>query len=806
MALLLVPALLGVLAGSAVARTSFQPRVGSALGLEPKYGTDSDENVSPSIPAAYHGGLVMRDVTIHTVFWAPAGYQFDGSPGPGVPGYEALIQQFFTDVAHDSGTTTNIFSLLDQYGDRSGVGRYDIDYDAAADSVADADAYPPRFRQCASPSGVATCVTDLQLQQELDKLIGSGGAGGSGSRGLSNIWFVFLPPDVDECTGAGACGTTEFAGYHSEFDLGHGVTIYAAIPDPLIEFTPPPGSDPEGNPEAESTIDTIAHETIEASTNPLGNAWMDPNGFEVADKCEQGPEEGAPLGYAANGSPYNQVIDGHEYLVQDIWSNVIGGCVQSSTTVASVPVLHSVDLTQFSPSIRGSIGAPGRVPVTVGLVRAGVSVALAQTESRADGSWGPVILRGRDGRPQAVGDDRDVLEIFYGFAANSPAPDDIAIGDGGNPFTEAGWTGWFDLDNGYAVHTHGGAGIVSLGPCGQTGVMSLRVGGTLAPSPTELCSTESDAADVSVGHLGAGTALTLTDEDNRGEYALRPAGTLVNLTVTLGEPGSVSALGNSQLAFTPTGFPTCTAFLRIRTVRCSGLVPGARYTLIRGGRAIGHGRAGGSGVVTIVRLAVGGGNVVTLVDAAGRRLTSLHVAHLRVDIIGDQTEIAGGTCEADDYWGRPLTRPPTGSQIGLGPAGSGTLCPSSGRAKGLPTVDIAQTDDFSGGQTVTQVPDIMSTSPIQDETLYGSFIASAQSGLPGPHGTVSATGAPVALTIRAAGVGGSGHPVFHAVNVDTTAGVTVSGLSPGAYVATWVLHDANGDTRTVTSRFVDETL
>jgi hypothetical protein len=800
-ALLIVAALLGALAGSAVARTSFAPRVGSALGLEPKYGSDSDANVSRGIPVAYHGGSVMRDVTVHTVFWAPPGYEFDGSPSAGVPGYEALIQQFFADVGHDSGTTTNVFSLLDQYGDHSGVGSYDIHYDPAADSVADGDAYPLRSRQCPSPSGVATCVTDLQLQQEVDKLIGSGHPA---ERGLSNIWFVFLPPDVDECSGPGVCATTEFAGYHSEFDLGHGVTIYAAIPDPLIELTPPPGSDPEGNPEAESTIDTVAHETIEASTNPLGNAWMDPNGFEVADKCEDGPQQGTPLGYAADGSPYDQVIDGHEYLVQDIWSNTIGGCVQGSTTVASVPPLHTVDLTQFSASVRGSIGAPGRVPVTVGLVRASVPVALGQTETRADGSWGPVIMRGRDGRPHAVGDDRDVLEIFYGFAKGSPPPDYIATGDGGNPFTEAGWTGWFDLDNGYAVHTHDGAGTVSLGPCGQTGVMSLRIGGVLAASPTELCSTESDAADVSAGHLGGGTPLTLTDEDNRGEYLLRPAGTLANLTVALGESGSVSALGNSQLAFTPTGFPTCTAFLRIRTVRCSGLVPAARYALVRGGRAIGHGRAGSAGVVTIARLTVRGGDVLTLVDAAGRRLTSLHVAHLRVDIVGDQTQIDAGTCEPGDYWGRPLTSPPTGTEIGEGPAGSGTICPNGGSARGLSTADITQTDDFSGGQTETQVPDIESTSPIQDETLYGSFLASAQSGLPGPHGAVSATGVPVALTISVARASGSGHRVFHAANVDTAQGVTVAGLSRGAYVATWVLRDAAGDTRTITTQFVDE--
>ena len=31
---------------------------------------------------------------------------------------------------------------------------------------------------------------------------------------------------------------------------------------------------------------------------------------------------------------------------------------------------------------------------------------------------------------------------------------------------------------------------------------------------------------------------------------------------------------------------------------------------------------------------------------------------------------------------------------------------------------------------------IESTAPLQDETLYGSFVASAQSGLPGPHGAL----------------------------------------------------------------------
>jgi hypothetical protein len=788
-ALVLSLAALGILAGPALARGTFRPRIGAAMGIEPVAGSQ-EIAAGPSTPVVYHGGSVMRNVTIHTIFWAPAGYHFDGSPSPGVLGYEPLLQQFLADVAHDSGTATNLFSVLDQYGDSSGPGRYRISYDPAADSIDDTDSYPPRSRQCASPFGVATCVTDLELQQEIDKLIG---AHDPAERGLTNIWFVFLPPDVDECTNAGECGTNAFAGYHSLSNLGHGSTIYAAIPDPMIELTPSPGSDPEGNPEAESTIDTVGHETIEAITNPAGSAWMDPNGVETADKCEGAPTDGTPLGFASDGSPYNQLINGHLYLIQDIWSNAVEGCVQRSNATGSPLPLHTVDLRQFSSRVSGRLGVARRVPVTVSLIRAGTAlVALARTETRADGSWGPVALRGDHGTPHALGDDRDQLEVFYGSSRSSPTPDLIQTGDGGNAFTESGYTGWFDLDNGYAVSRTG----VTLGPCSQTGVLSLRIGAAFSDPPAELCETESDAAIVRVHGVGLGTRLTMSSEDNRGESARSPNGALVKLTVSLGEPGSVSALGNQQLPFGPTGFPTCTAFLRTGTVRCSGLVPGARYTL-----ADRQARAGADGVLDVGGLAPRGGEVLQLTNRSGRRLSSLHVAHLRVNITGEQTRIASGRCQPGDYYGPTITRPPTSAAVGDGIAGSGTVCPADGHANGLSTADIAQTDDFSGGQTETEVPYIASTAPIQDETLYGAFDASAQSGLAGPSDSIVATGVPVALTITRAA---SRRPVFHAANVDTARGVRVGALTPGPYVAHWLLRDANGDTRTATTRFVDE--
>ena len=764
----------------------FRPRIGFAMGIVPKYGTQPEITSGRNWPVVYHGGSVMRNVTLHTIFWAPPGYHFDVSPSPGTLGYEPLVKQFLADVAHDSASpSTNVFSTLPQYQDGQGHGSSNISYNPATDSTDLTAPYPSLSAQCASPAGVATCVTDLQLEQQIDQMIGPNAAS---SRGLTNIWFVLLPPNVDECTMPGQCATTVFAGYHSEFDLGHGSTVYVAVPDPLVEFTPPPGSDPEGNPEAESAIDTIAHETVESITDPYGTGWMDPDGLEAGDKCEAGPQQGTPLGYAPDGSPYNQLINGHEYLLQYMWSNAAQGCVQDSSATNSPLPLHTVSLRQFSSSVSGSLGVAQSTSVHLALIRGSTVVARAHTSTRPDGTWGPVQLRSSKGAPHAVGDDREGLAVVYG---NSQQPDLIATGDGGNPFTQSGYTGWFALDHGYAVNRDN----VVIGPCGQTGVLSLKVGFTFTEQPEQLCGGETDAAQVSTGALSIGTPVTLTSSDNRSESALEPNGSLVRMTISLGEPDSVTSAPNNQLIFTPTGFPQCSAYLRIGAVRCTGLLPRTRYML--GHR---HATAGDGGAIFVSGLRLRSGEVLSLTNSAGRRLTSLHVAHLRVAIIGNETRIASGTCQPGDFYGPPLTSPPVSSLVGLGVFGNGTVCPASGKAKGLSTKDIAQTDDFSGGQTVTTVPLIESTAPIQDETLYGAFIASAQSGLPGPHGATVATGAPISLTITRAV---SERRVFYARNVDTASGVAVV-LTPGPYVAKWVLHDANGDTRTVLTRFVDE--
>jgi hypothetical protein len=99
------------------------------------------------------------------------------------------------------------------------------------------------------------------------------------------------------------------------------------------------------------------------------------------------------------------------------------------------------------------------------------------------------------------------------------------------------------------------------------------------------------------------------------------------------------------------------------------------------------------------------------------------------------------------------------------------------------------------------VPDVEDTSPLQAETVYGGFTALADPGLPGPNNSVLALTDTVALSIAPAG---GGAPVFSSGNVNSASGVAVPALTPGTYAATWVVTDKNGDTRTVHTRFVEQ--
>ena len=829
-----VPCLvMALFVSSAWGKPVFHPRVGGALGLIPPVNSQArfgsqDVATGALTPVTYHGGAVMAGgITVHAIYWSGGTNPFQGQPSGAPANYTGMLDRFFTDVAHDSGRTTNVFSVLPQFAEgltRSTItpGQYNITYNPAnpADRIVDNHPYPAKADQCASPNSAAVCITDGQVQSEVDRIVQS--TPGT-PRGLHNLWYVFLPPGVDECITPGVCGTNAFGGYHSVSDVGHGVTIYAITIDPLIETSVAPGADPQNYPDAEVAVDIAAHETNEAMTDPEGVGYMDPNGFEIGDKCEFGPQRGTPIGFAPNGSPYNQLINGHQYLLQEMWANADNAgspdCVQQTTNTSNPLPLPQVSFTQFGSTVSGNIEAstPG-VGVKVTLMRADaggnpVPVAQAAGTTAADGTWQVSLA------PHAVGDDRDEIDVEYSHnGAPSPGHQVILTGNGGNPFTESGWTGWTALDNASFLTNDPSVGgpSLSMSPCFQTGVLAATFNGATLAGPngegmTDTCNTQTGIATLPLPR-NAGQADVVTDSstDNRAFSppngpTPNPVGGLVKLTVPVGEPDAVSLFTSPMAFFTPSGFPTCGADLEGRSLTCAGLVADGNYTATDGG-AHASGTADGHGVLS-VPLAVRGGNVVSLSNGA-RNVTTLHVANLRAAIAGAQTVLSGGTCAPGQYYGPPLDAAPTNGSAGAptavagGAALTGEICPVSGSATGLPSTPIVQTDELSGGQTQTEVPDLENTTPLNGELVAGGFPAIGQSGFPGPNNSVTPDASSrISFTVTPAGGGGA---VFTAPNVNSVNGTPVPALTPGSYNATWVITDLNGDTRTLMTRFVEQ--
>jgi len=261
----------------------------------------------------------------------------------------------------------------------------------------------------------------------------------------------------------------------------------------------------------------------------------------------------------------------------------------------------------------------------------------------------------------------------------------------------------------------------------------------------------------------------------------------------------VSSFANPFLVIPQGGFPSCTGDLEAKAVTCTGLVPGETYTLTDGTMST-SGQPGATGTVS-VPLAIKGGDTVTL-STGSRTLTTLHLARLRAAIKGNQTLLSGGRCQPGEYYGPPVTAPPTSATPGSitgGIALTGQICPLNGTAAGLPASTIAQTDELSGGQTITEVPLIVSITPPNGENVFGAFTARARAGFPGPDSTVTPNDARITLRITR-----SGKTVFSAPNADKKGGVHVSGLRPGTYTAIWTLIDANGDTRTAVTQFIEQ--
>jgi hypothetical protein len=307
-------------------------------------------------PLIWHGGAVMGTaqtgpLVITPIFWTPAGH-------PMAADYQSLITRYVNDVAAASGSTSNVFSILPEYFGSDGSIRYDIQ---AGTPIIDTNPLPANGCKLnsrdttaiyADGSGYDACLDDAQVQTQTNSVV----AAQKLPVNLSHIYVMFLPKHVEACFNPGpttnaknACTinyqpSAAFCAYHSQAPNS---LEYANMPFPIylspVGFTcgsnariafPGVIETPNNNPDADTEISPTSHEVNELITNPDNNGltasgWFDVAGFENGDECAfiYGPVQGTP------GQFFNQVINGHNYLTQEEFSNSSffasgGGCLQ----------------------------------------------------------------------------------------------------------------------------------------------------------------------------------------------------------------------------------------------------------------------------------------------------------------------------------------------------------------------------------------------------------------------------------------------------------------------------------------------
>jgi hypothetical protein len=264
----------------------------------------------------YHlslGGYVMPSNQVYAIFWSSGTYAFE-------PRYTDVIKQYFTDVAHDSSTGSNVYATDTQYTGPTGT---NIAYDSVYGGGWN-DTVNPYVNDC-SDKATTICLSDAQIQTEVQRAITANGwTATPDSTGRQSLFLVFTPQHVGSCFSS-SCSYTNWCAYHSYTGSGSSAILYANQPYAAQNYriyTCNSGQSPNSS-TADATLNLVSHEHNEAITDEQGSAWYDSQGAENGDKCAW--NFGSTL-TAPNGAKYNQRINGNYYYLQQEWSNTNFGC------------------------------------------------------------------------------------------------------------------------------------------------------------------------------------------------------------------------------------------------------------------------------------------------------------------------------------------------------------------------------------------------------------------------------------------------------------------------------------------------
>jgi hypothetical protein len=244
----------------------------------------------------YHGGPVMLGSTNVYYIWYG---NWSGS----------TANSILTDLAHGIGGSP-YFNINTTY--------YTTFFTGANQYVSNAVSYAGSTNDAYSHG---TALGDSDIQSIVASKIDAGVL----PKDTNGVYFVLTSADVNETSGF----CTQYCGWHTRGTIAGSDIKYAFIgnPDRCPSACEAQTKSPNGNAGADGMASVISHELEEAVTDPDLNAWYDTRGAENADKCAW--TFGA-TSTASNGSLYNVMFGGRQYLIQRNWVNASGGyCAMS---------------------------------------------------------------------------------------------------------------------------------------------------------------------------------------------------------------------------------------------------------------------------------------------------------------------------------------------------------------------------------------------------------------------------------------------------------------------------------------------
>lgn len=268
----------------------------------PNHASSSTSSITPASNGInYHGGKVISgNVNVYFIWYG------NWTNGPSASDSQLTVSLLDALYAGVGGMGSSGYALIDStYSDRNHRASNSF---SLTQSTADEYSQGKKLSDLAVRNIVFSAIQSRRLPRD-----------GNG------IYFVLTSSDVDETSGF----CNQYCGWHDHAALLGSDIKFAFVgnPDRCSAACEEQTIGPNGDSGADGMASTMAHETVEAITDPDLNAWYDSSGAESADKCAwtYGPVHGT-IGYGA----YNQTFGTHNWLIQMTWENNRGGgCVQA---------------------------------------------------------------------------------------------------------------------------------------------------------------------------------------------------------------------------------------------------------------------------------------------------------------------------------------------------------------------------------------------------------------------------------------------------------------------------------------------